>query len=118
MHGTWCMVLVYCRLDSECMVHGVWYLLYCRLDSECIVHSVWCLVYCRLDSECRVHVSDGALAQEFHPDCYHTVYGAVRSVRWAAVETLQEGLCTARSNVVSGREGGGGGGTGQRHEIT
>ena len=97
MHGTWCMVLVYCRLDSECMVHGV-----------------WCLVYCRLDSECRVHVSDGALAQEFHPDCYHTVYGAVRSVRWAAVETLQEGLCTARSNVVSGREGG----TGQRHEIT
>ena len=80
---------------------------------ECMVHGVWCLVYCRLDSECRVHVSDGALAQEFHPDCYHTVYGAVRPVRWAAVETLQEGLCTARSNVVSGREGG----TAQRHGI-
>lgn len=51
-----------------------------------------------------VRVSDGALAQQFYPECYYAVYGAVRPVRWAAVETLQEGLCTARSNVVGGEE--------------
>ena len=55
----------------------------------------------RLDSACIVKVSDGALAQQFHPECYYTLFGATRPVRWAAVETLQEGLCTARSNVVS-----------------
>lgn len=46
-------------------------------------------------------VSDGALAQQLHPECYYTLFGATRPVRWAAVETLQEGLCTSRSNVVS-----------------
>ena len=54
----------------------------------------------RLDSDCTVKVSDGALAQQFYPECYYTLFGATRPVRWAAVETLQEGLCTVRSNVV------------------
>ena len=56
---------------------------------------------CRLDSGYVVKVSDGALAQQFYPECYYTLFGATRPVRWAAVETLQEGLCTVRSNVVS-----------------
>ena len=56
----------------------------------------------RLDSGCTVKVSDGALAQQLYPECYYTLFGAIRPVRWAAVETLQEGLCTVRSNVVSG----------------
>lgn len=47
-------------------------------------------------------VADEALAHEFYPECYYTLYGAVRPVRWAAIETLQEGLCTSQSNVVSG----------------
>lgn len=55
----------------------------------------------RLDSNCTVKVTDGALAQQLHPECYYTLFGATRPVRWAAVETLQEGLCTSRSNVVS-----------------
>lgn len=55
----------------------------------------------RLDSDCTVKVSDGALAQQFHPECYYTLFGATRPVRWSAVETLQEGLCTVHSNVVS-----------------
>ena len=47
-----------------------------------------------------MRVCDGALSQEFYPECYHQVYGAVRPVRWAAIETLQEGLCSVQSNVV------------------
>ena len=54
----------------------------------------------RFDSNFTVRVCDGALSQEFYPECYHQVYGAVRPVRWAAVETLQEGLCSVQSNVV------------------
>ena len=54
----------------------------------------------RLDSNFTVRVCDGALSQEFYPECYHQVYGAVRPVRWAAIETLQEGLCSVQSNVV------------------
>ena len=56
---------------------------------------------CRLDTNFTVKVSDEALSQEFYPECYHPVYGAIRPVRWAAMETLQEGLCTSQSNVVS-----------------
>ena len=59
------------------------------------------MILCRLDSECTVKVADAALAQQFYPECYYTLFGATRPVRWAAVETLQEGLCTTRSNVVS-----------------
>lgn len=55
----------------------------------------------RYDSGNVVKVSDGALAQQLHPECYYTLFGATRPVRWAAVETLQEGLCTVKSNVVS-----------------
>lgn len=55
----------------------------------------------RLDSGCTVKVTDAALTQQFYPECYYTLFGATRPVRWAAVETLQEGLCTVRSNVVS-----------------
>ena len=54
----------------------------------------------RFDSNFTVRVCDGALSQEFYPECYHQVYGAVRPVRWAAIETLQEGLCSVQSNVV------------------
>lgn len=61
---------------------------------------------CRLDSNFTVRVCDGALSQEFYPECYHQVYGAVRPVRWAAIETLQEGLCTVQSNVVRVGDGG------------
>ena len=61
-------------------------------------------MFYRLDTNHTVRVSDGALAQQFYPDCYYAVYGATRPVRWAAVETLQEGLCTAQSNVVSGKD--------------
>jgi len=38
---------------------------------------------------------------DFYPECYHIVYGAQRPVRWSALETLQGGLCTLPSNVVS-----------------
>ena len=56
--------------------------------------------FLRLDSVYTVKISDGALAQQFYPECYYTLFGATRPVRWAAVETLQEGLCTVKSNVV------------------
>lgn len=55
----------------------------------------------RLDRDYTVKVTDGALAQHLYPECYYTLFGATRPVRWAAVETLQEGLCTSRSNIVS-----------------
>lgn len=56
---------------------------------------------CRLDTNYLVKVSDGALSQEFFPNCYHVIKGALRPVRWAAPETFAEGLCTSQSNVVS-----------------
>lgn len=55
-----------------------------------------------LDTNYQVKISDGALSQCFYQECYHAVRGTVRPVRWAAIETLQEGLCTSQSNVVSG----------------
>ena len=54
-----------------------------------------------LDTNYTVKVSDGALSLEFYPECYQAVYGTIRPVRWAAIETLQEGLGTSQSNVVS-----------------
>jgi hypothetical protein len=71
------------------------------LGEHSIVHPDLALRNCVLDSGCVVKISDGALAQQFHPECYYTLFGATRPVRWAAVETLQEGLCTVRSNVWS-----------------
>ena len=60
-----------------------------------------CCSSCSLDTNFIVKISDGALSHEFYPECYHAVYGAIRPVRWAAIETLQEGLCSSQSNVVS-----------------
>ena len=51
---------------------------------------------CSLDTKYQAKISDGALSQCFYPECYNTV-------RWAAIETLQEGLCTSHSNVVRRR---------------
>lgn len=55
----------------------------------------------RLDADFTVRLGDGALMSDFYPECYHVVYGAQRPVRWSALETLQGGLCTLPSNVVS-----------------
>ena len=55
----------------------------------------------RLDSGFTLRLGDGALMSDFYPECYHVVYGAQRPVRWSALETLQGGLCTLPSNVVS-----------------
>jgi serine/threonine protein kinase len=71
------------------------------LTEVSVVHPDLALRNCVLDTDCTVRVSDGALAQQFYPECYYTLFGATRPVRWAAVETLQEGLCTFRSNVWS-----------------
>ena len=54
----------------------------------------------RLDSNFTVKLSDGALSQEFFADCYAFIRGSLRPVKWSAIETLQEGLCTTQSNVV------------------
>ena len=54
----------------------------------------------RLDTNYVVKVGDGALSMEFYPENYTTIKGAVRPVKWAAIETLQEGLITSQSNVV------------------
>jgi len=48
-----------------------------------------------------VKLGDGALMSDFYPECYHIVHGAQRPVRWSTLETLQGGLCTLPSNVVS-----------------
>lgn len=55
---------------------------------------------CWLDAGFVLKLSDGALSQDFYPECYTSIKGAVRSVKWAAIETLQEGLITVQSNVV------------------
>ena len=56
---------------------------------------------CSLDADYIVKVGDSALSKELFPECYCEILGAVRPVRWSAPETLQEGLCTIKSNVVS-----------------
>ena len=46
-------------------------------------------------------ISDGALTPDLYPDLYHKVYGVKRPVRWSALETLTQGICGSKSNVVS-----------------
>lgn len=72
-----------------------------HLSGNSIVHPDLALRNCYLDTNYQVKISDGALSQCFYPDCYNAVRGTVRPVRWAALETLQEGLCTSQSNVWS-----------------
>jgi len=67
----------------------------------CYVSTVYFSLFFSLDTNYEVKISDSALTQCFFPECYSTVRGTVRPVRWAAIETLQEGLCTSQSNVVS-----------------
>lgn len=62
--------------------------------------SVALLVY-SIDSNFTVKVGDGALTYDLYPDFYHAVYGVRRPVRWAALETLTQGICEVKSNVVS-----------------
>ncbi|XP_064404789.1 mucin-2-like isoform X2 [Halichondria panicea] len=71
------------------------------LSDKGVVHPDLALRNCLLDTNYLVKVSDGALSQEFFPNCYHVIKGALRPVRWAAPETFAEGLCTSQSNVWS-----------------
>ena len=71
------------------------------LSENKIIHPDLALRNCWLDIGFTLKLSDGALSQEFFPDSYANIKGAVRPVKWSAIETLQEGLITSQSNVVS-----------------
>lgn len=71
------------------------------LSEKGIIHHDLALRNCWLDTNYQIKISDGALSQEFYPDCYSTIKGALRPVKWSALETLQEGLTTTQSNVWS-----------------
>ena len=62
---------------------------------------IFMIFFLSLDEGYTLKLGDGALMSDFYPECYHVVYGAQRPVRWSALETLQGGLCTQQSNVVS-----------------
>ena len=71
------------------------------LSDKNIIHNDLALRNCWLDTGFKIKISDGALSQEFYPNCYTMIKGAIRPVKWSAIETLQEGLITTQSNVVS-----------------
>ena len=54
-----------------------------------------------IDSNFTLKIGDSALTYDLLPDFYHCVYGVRRPVRWAALETLTQGICETKSNVVS-----------------
>lgn len=56
---------------------------------------------CWLDTNYTLKLSDSVLSQDFYPEAYANIKGAIRPVKWSAIETLQEGLITTQSNVVS-----------------
>ena len=54
-----------------------------------------------IDSSFTLKIADSALTYDLLPDFYHCVYGVRRPVRWAALETLTQGISETKSNVVS-----------------